>query len=82
MKLLWNDLAKMHQHQQGPWLVCGDFNNVLKSVDRIGGSIVQEKEYADLPELMRNTGLFEIDGNGEYYTWSNKHIKGVIYSRI
>ncbi|CAI8594807.1 unnamed protein product [Vicia faba] len=41
-----------------------------------------EKEYEDLKEMMKDTGLYEMDNIGDYYTWSNKHVDGVIYSRI
>lgn len=37
---------------------------------------MQEKEYVDLAEMMQNTRLFELDGRGDYHTWSNKHIEG------
>lgn len=32
--------------------------------------------------MMKRTELDEKDSNGDYYTWSNKHIKGIIYFRI
>ncbi|KAH1222734.1 putative ribonuclease H protein [Glycine max] len=32
--------------------------------------------------MMRNSGLFEASTKGPYFTWSNKHVTGAIYSRI
>ncbi|KHN06941.1 Transposon TX1 putative 149 kDa protein, partial [Glycine soja] len=60
----------------------GDFNNVLKTNDRVGGKMVCEKEYKDLRTMMDNTGLAEMDSKGDYYTWSNKQSENIIYSRI
>jgi hypothetical protein len=60
----------------------GDFNNVLKAADRIGGKLVHESEYVDLVSMMHKTNLSEMDSNGDYFTWSNKHVAGAIYSRI
>lgn len=57
-------------------------NNVLKAKDRVGGNLVTESEYEDLAKMMRNTGTFEKDSTGDYYTWSNKQTDGMIYSRI
>ncbi|XP_058775224.1 uncharacterized protein LOC131649480 [Vicia villosa] len=31
---------------------------------------------------MGERNLFEMDSTGDYYTWSNKHVEGTIYSRI
>lgn len=51
-------------------------------MDRTGGNMVHEKEYKDLISMMDNTYLSVMESVGDYYTWSNKHVKGVIYSRI
>ncbi|XP_058784732.1 uncharacterized protein LOC131659577 [Vicia villosa] len=77
---LWKDLNNLNQ--QGPWCLIGDFNNVLKSQDRIGGNIVTEAEYSDLQAFMDNNQLAEMESNGDYFTWSNKHLVNTIYSRI
>lgn len=42
-KKLWQDVKDIHNQQQGPWFLTGDFNNVLKSQDIIGGKVVIEK---------------------------------------
>ncbi|XP_006598642.1 uncharacterized protein [Glycine max] len=81
-KVLWKDLEAIHKHQQGPWCVIGDFNNVTKAQDRIGGKAVTESEYIDLLNMMETTGLAEMDTTGEFYTWTNKQVIGTIYSRI
>ncbi|KAH1198694.1 LINE-1 reverse transcriptase [Glycine max] len=70
---LWEDLEHIHNSQQGPWFLMGDFNNLTKSMDRVGGNLVTEREYVDLRNLMDHAGLFEKDSTGEYFTWTNKH---------
>ncbi|CAK8544062.1 unnamed protein product [Lathyrus sativus] len=79
---LWEDLKQIHDSQQGPWFLMGDFNNLTKSMDRIGGNLVTEKEFEDLRSLMDHAGLFEKDITGDYFTWTNKHSIGTIYSKI
>lgn len=79
---LWEDLEHIHNSQQGPWFLMGDFNNLTKSMDRVGGNLVTEREYVDLRNLMDHAGLFEKDSTGEYFTWTNKHSIGTIYSKI
>jgi hypothetical protein len=79
---LWKELVDINDTLQGPWCLMGDFNNVLKAIDRIGGRMVHDSEYNDLVSLMDTAGLSEMDNIGDYYTWSNKHLDGTIYSRI
>ncbi|KAL5124246.1 putative ribonuclease H protein [Glycine soja] len=81
-KELWNKIEDIGRNLNGPWIVIGDFNNVLNSQDIIGGNNVVETEVRDLKTMMSNMGLFEADMKGNHYTWSNKHVIDVIYSRI
>lgn len=77
---LWEDLEKLQYN--GAWCIIGDFNNVLTSLDRIGGKEVQESEYADLNTMMEKLDMVEKDTIGDHFTWFNKHVHGAIYSRI
>lgn len=78
--MLWKYLSSLPI--QGPWVILGDFNNVLKIQDRIGGQRVTEGEFLDPQDFMDKKGLTEMDSSVGYYTWSNKHLVGTIYSRI
>lgn len=81
-KRLWTKLADIHKLQTGPWMLLGDYNNVLKSIDRIGGRKVTEAEHRDLTNLMKDAGLHEMDIRGQHFTWSNNQGENAIYSRI
>ncbi|XP_050915875.1 uncharacterized protein LOC127130968 [Lathyrus oleraceus] len=81
-KTLWSKLESLGSSMDRPWVVIGDFNNVLKEEDRIGGQPVSYAEYRDLDEMMHNVSLFENVSKGSYFTWSNKHTQGIIHSRI
>lgn len=43
----------------GPWCLIGDFNNLLRAQDKIGGNMVTENEYKDLVVIMEKTRLHE-----------------------
>ncbi|XP_058784979.1 uncharacterized protein LOC131659870 [Vicia villosa] len=81
-KTLWKDIERIHENTVGPWCVIGDFNNVAKAQDRIGGNIVTEREFVDMQDMMLRTGLSEMDSSRDYFTWFNKHTIGPIHSRI
>eukprot|EP00256_Glycine_max_P036920 XP_006584238.1 uncharacterized protein LOC102664824 [Glycine max] len=79
---LWKDIEDLRVQQADPWCLLGDFNNVLKAEDRIGGRDVTESEYVDLREMMSRVGLYEMDTCGDFFTWTNKQADNTIYSRI
>lgn len=81
-KILWKDIEKIHETHQGAWCVVGDYNNVAKAQDRIGGKMVTKAEFVDLQNMMDVTGLSEMDSIGDFFTWSNKRSADPIYSRI
>ncbi|XP_058750195.1 uncharacterized protein LOC131623214 [Vicia villosa] len=81
-KELWKDIERLGSNQQGPWIMLGDFNNVLGFHERIGRNEVKEAEFSDLREMMVATGLFEVDCIDDKFTWYNKHAEGAIYSCI
>lgn len=65
----------------GPWFLMGDFNNVCNPQDRIRGNLDVESEYMDFINIMDSMGLFEKDNFGDHFTWFNKHVNEVVYSR-
>ncbi|CAI8597958.1 unnamed protein product [Vicia faba] len=79
---LWQDIEQFSCTTQDPWIIVGDYNNVLHTMDHIGGNPVQHTEIVDLENLMNAANLFELDTIGYFYTWSNKHKNDLIYSRI
>src|SRR4051812_1504642 len=81
-RILWSNIASLDTHNNDPWCIVGDFNNVLRGRDRIGGRMVTEAEYYDLQNMMDKCNLAEMDNVGDYFTWHNKHEADPIYSRI
>lgn len=50
--------------------------------DCVGGNPVQLNEFVDLASIMSNYGQFEAPTYGSHFTWSNKQVNSIIYSRI
>lgn len=42
-EILWQDIMQITLQQQLHWVVCGDFNSVLNSEDRLGSLVTQEE---------------------------------------
>lgn len=69
---LWRKFGLMGSRVQEPWLLCGDFNNVLYSDDRLNGSEVTQQETKGLLECLHLLNLTSLRAKGWYYTWCNK----------
>lgn len=79
---LWSSLKALPQTNHA-WLICGDFNTILYSHDRLFGQPVTNAELKDFTECVHDLGLTELAWNGNYYTWTNKQQgSDRIYSRI
>ncbi|KAI5665828.1 hypothetical protein M9H77_15681 [Catharanthus roseus] len=90
MIIFWNpimvEVQTMGLHDQvihlqvtwKPWLVLGDFNNILELDDRIGGAQPRAYEALNFQNCCMDLGLTDITYNGARYTWNN----GRIWSKI
>ncbi|XP_074267096.1 uncharacterized protein LOC141590399 [Silene latifolia] len=68
---LWDSLIAMKANVHGPWLVMGDFNNVLYVNERIG-SQVTDAEIKGFQNCVDVCGLYDMVSTGAYFTWNNK----------
>ncbi|XP_070030714.1 uncharacterized protein [Nicotiana sylvestris] len=63
-------------------MIISDFNSVLNAEDRIGGNEVTWAEVMDFYNCVVECGLMELPTQGNIYTWSDKHEKHRIFSKI
>ncbi|XP_074314271.1 uncharacterized protein LOC141649480 [Silene latifolia] len=77
---LWD--ALMSWSILDPWVVLGDFNNVLYSNERIG-KVVRDAEMFPFQNAMTSCDLQDMKSMGAFFTWTNKQpSKTRVYSRI
>ncbi|XP_075108929.1 uncharacterized protein LOC142180761 [Nicotiana tabacum] len=79
---LWCDLQLVGGQVQIPWLISGDFNNVLTTDDRLGQPVTMNevKEFKDCIDSIQLTPL---KTKGCFYSWCNKqHADDKVYSKI
>ncbi|XP_074266664.1 uncharacterized protein LOC141589943 [Silene latifolia] len=79
---LWSSLKSLAASVHGPWLVMGDFNNVLYSDERIGAKVT-DAETKEFQGCVDHCGLYDLVVQGAYYTWNNKQDGDArVFSRI
>nr|XP_016506210.1 PREDICTED: uncharacterized protein LOC107824002 [Nicotiana tabacum] len=72
IKQLWSGLKSIAAGITKPWLLCGDFNAVLYTNDRLMGNPITYTEVQDFADCVTTLTLNELAWTGDYYTWSNK----------
>ncbi|XP_070010645.1 uncharacterized protein [Nicotiana sylvestris] len=82
--IMWNNLEKLHETYVGPWLVGGDFNDVLMSDDKWGGRPINNTRASKIWNCINKCKLLDLGFKGCKYTWSNcrKRSTGLIMERL
>lgn len=77
---LWENLRKVKTTQ--PWMICGDFNSIMHTDERIG-SMVREDEIIDMRSCLVECAVQDIKTSGCLNTWNSKQ-EGIsrVFSKI
>ncbi|GFS28741.1 hypothetical protein Acr_00g0003640 [Actinidia rufa] len=71
---LWDSLYNFNVSLELPWLLLGDFNNVLKGEERVNGRPVNSYETRDFRNCCYDLGISDLRSNGVFHTWTNNSI--------
>ncbi|KAL4610263.1 hypothetical protein ACB092_08G038700 [Castanea dentata] len=82
-QLLWDNLAKVAGLHSLPWVIAGDFNEILTNGDKFGGNPVSVSRALRFQECLNSCRMIDISFNGPRYTWSNyRPLSQLIQGRI
>ena len=65
---LWTHLKHVAFEYNMPWLVMGDFNELLDTIDKIGGRPLIASRVHAFQECLNQCGLFDLATSGPNYT--------------
>lgn len=72
---LWEKLHQLSVTMTKPWVVGGDFNNLLYANECLGGQVVQPSELQAFHDCVlshsHNRQLQDLRSKGAFYTWNN-----------
>ena len=81
--ILWNNLIKVAELHDMPWVLAGDFNEPLTGEDKFGGRLVSVSGSLLLKECLDKCSMIDIGFTGAQFTWTNKRpLHGLIQERI
>ena len=75
-KLLWGNLANVASLHQLPWLMLGDYNELLSSHDKLGGNPLNPRRVQLFKECLDACGMVDLGFHGPKFTWVNKRDVG------
>ena len=82
-RLVWSNLleiAKLHNH---PWLMLGDFNEILSSEDKFGRNNLNLNRTLDFKSCLDDCNFLDLGFSGPKFTWTNKRpISSLILERL
>ena len=79
----WNTLKHLSCNSSLPWLCTGDFNEIAKSHEKLGGRARPENQMKDFREALDACCLADLGYRGTKFTWCKKLIDGItVWERL
>ena len=79
----WELLRNLHSQNSLPWLCAGDFNEILKQSEKLGGRIRPPGQMQLFRDTLDECGLMDIGFKGSPFTWSKLCNNGIsIWERL
>ena len=81
--VLWENLAKVAELHNKPWVIAGDFKEPLSEGDKFGGRPVSFSRSLLFKECLDKCNMVDMGFNGLRFTWSNRRdVTNLIQERI
>ena len=77
-ELSWILLKHLCLKMDLPWLCLGDFNEIVKAEEKIGGAPRRERQMTDFRAALDFCGFCDLGFVGSPFTWCNNQFDGVV----
>ena len=71
-RILWSNIEKVGQLHNLPWLMIGDFNEVLRGEDKFEGNQINLNRALEFKECLDSCNFVNLGFARPKYTWTNK----------
>ena len=68
----WNTLRRLNHHPNIPWLCAGDFNEIIKPEEKMGGVLRNNAQMQLFIDVIDECGFMDLSYSGTQFT-SSKH---------
>lgn len=75
---LWERLERIGTTRHDPWILMGDFNEILSNDEKKGGRKRDEWTFMGLRNLYNTCDLSDLKAQGDRFSWSGKRYKHTV----
>ena len=79
---LWNDLALYATSHFLPWMLAGDFNDIISHHESLSSSPPNRRRMFAFNDLLNNCILLDLGYSGPKFMWTNKRDNGLIMKSL
>ena len=79
---IWEDLASFASYHSVPWLLAGDFNDILNDHENFSCFPPNRNRIAHFNNLLNKCNLLDLGFNGPHFTWTNKRNNRLVMKRL
>ena len=77
-----DDLTSFANSHCLPWVLAGDFNEILAHHEGLSNSSPNCKQMSIFNDFLNNYNLLDLDFSGPRFTWTNKRDNGLVMKRL
>jgi hypothetical protein len=77
----WEIMRELKGKMDLPWMMCGDFNEILFSYEKDGGAPRSERCMEKFRQALEDCSLHDLGFVGDVFTWRNHHHEAASYTR-
>ena len=70
----WDKLRRLNSNLERPWLCCGDFNEIVRQDEKLGGATQSHNQMQQFRDVIDGCGFMDLGFLSPKYTWS-RHFK-------
>ena len=79
---VWNNISDMASERNGPWILTGDFNDILENSEKSGGPLRAESSFFNFRNFLARNDLFDLRHTGNCLSWRGQRHTHLIHSRL
>lgn len=67
----WKLMERLHNLMDIPWLVGGDFNEIISDAEKNGGARRRDTQMQAFRDMIDSCALIDLGYSGDHFTWFN-----------
>ena len=78
----WNHISDISGNRDTPWLITGDFNEILDNTEKSGGPVRIEGSFSTFRSFCSIADLFDLNHSENFLSWRGKIHNHLIHCRL